>query len=128
MSIELAEKESFQCRFGPDKVEVYFRRPTAKEMVRYLAKSLASQGKENLESVLEAGMELAGACILGVRDGDITLLENGARVPLVTDPGRPGYLADWKELLKQKLPGLMLMLGNHLVKMTSSELEVREKN
>jgi len=128
MTIEIAERESFRGQFGPDQVEIYFRRPSAKEMVRYLAQSLSCRGNQSLESVLEAGMELACACLLGIREGDIALIENGARIPLVTDPDRPGYLANWKELLKARLPGLLLMLGNHLVKLTHSELEVREKN
>lgn len=131
MAIEISERDSLRFRHGADEVELYFRRPSAKEMVKYLGQSLsgpARQGGEGLESMLEAGINLACSCILGVREGDVVLVDGAARRTLITDPGQAGYAADWKEILKQKLPGILLMLGNHLVKLTRSELEAREKN
>jgi len=128
MSIEICERESIQFKLESERVEAYFRRPSAKEMVKYLARSLSGRSDEGLESMLEAGIDLACSCILGVREGDVVLVDGASRQPLITDPGRPGYAGNWKEILKQKLPGLLLMLGNHLVKLTRSELEAREKN
>jgi hypothetical protein len=135
MAIEICDRESLRFKHGSDEVELYFHRPGAKEMVKYLAQSLSGKssasseaGGEGLESMLEAGIDLACSCIIGVREGDVVLVDGASRQVLVTDPDRPGYAADWKEILKQKIPGLLLMLGNHLVKLTRSELEAREKN
>jgi hypothetical protein len=63
-----------------------------------------------------------------VNEGDLVLTENGARNPLISDPGKTGFLPNWKELLRDKFPALLLTLGNHIVKLTRLELEVREKN
>jgi len=128
MTVELFEKETIQFKLGSEQVEVYFRRPNAGEMVRYLARSLSGKSTESLEPLLDAGIDLASACILGVKEGDIVLIDSGCRTTLATDPSRPDYVSNWKEQLRDKLPGLLLMLGNHLVKLTRSELEVREKN
>lgn len=128
MAIELKEKESLELKIGEEKVEVYFCLPGAKEFVRYLVLSLAQSGKEGMERMLEAGMELAEACLLGIREGDIILQEGEEKEPLITDPKKQGYKDSWKEIIKERMPVLLLALGNYLVKRTRSELEVREKN
>jgi len=128
MALEIFEKESCSFKIGPEQVLVYFHRPNAREMVNYLAKTISSKEPEATEKMLEAGIELASQCILGVKEGDIMLIDNGNRFPLVTDASRPGYVSDWKKLLLEKMPGLFLILGNHLAKLTRSDLEVREKN
>ena len=128
MALEIFEKESCSFKIGPDQVLVYFRRPNAREMVNYLAKTISSKEPEFTSKMLEAGIELARACTLGIKEGDVMLIDNGNRVPLVTDPSRPGYVANWKAIVEEKIPGLLLILGNHLARMTRSDLEVREKN
>jgi len=128
MALEIFEKESCSFKIGPDQVLVYFRRPNAREMVIYLAKTISSKEPESTSKMLEAGIELARACILGVKEGDVMLIDNGGRIPLVTDPSRPGFVADWKSVVEEKIPGLLLILGNHLARLTRSDLEVREKN
>jgi hypothetical protein len=128
MALELFEKESCSFKIGPDQVLVYFRRPNAREMVSYLAKTISSKEPESMAKMLEAGIELARDCILGIKEGDVMLIENGDRYPLATDPARPGYVADWKAVIEEKIPGLLLVLGNHLARLTRSDLEVREKN
>jgi hypothetical protein len=128
MTLEIFEKESCSFKVGPDQVLVYFRRPNAREMVSYLAKTISSKEPESMAKMLEAGIELARDCILGIKEGDVMLIENGDRLPLVTDPARPGYVADWKAVIEEKIPGLLLVLGNHLARLTRSDLEVREKN
>lgn len=128
MVLEIFEKESCSFKIGSEQVLVYFRRPNAREMVSYLAKTISSKEPEATAKMLEAGIELAGACILGVKEGDLMLADNENRVPLITDPSRSGYFSEWKKLLEEKIPGLLLMLGNHLARLTRSDLEVREKN
>ncbi len=128
MPVAIKDRQSLVLKLEGEEIEVYFRRPNAPEMVRYLAASLSGQGPQSMAQMLEAGLELGVSCILGVREGDIVLAEGDGLRALVTDPAQPGFEKNWKELLKDKLPGLLLMLGNHLVKMTRSELEVREKN
>ena len=128
MPIALKEKESLELKIGEDKVEVYFCLPRAKEFVRYLALSLAQSGKEGMERMLEAGMELAEACLLGIREGDIILQDGEGKKPLITEPSKSGYKDNWKEIIKERMPVLLLVLGNYLVKRTRAELEVREKN
>ena len=97
-------------------------------MIRYLASTLSGKGPEAMENMLSSGIELATSCILGLREGDLVLIEENHSRNLITDPSKPGYEQNWKEILKEKIPGLLLMLGNHLVKTSRSEMEVREKN
>jgi len=128
MAIEITGRESVQFKIGQDQVEVYYRKPDSQEMIKYLARSLSARSGESLEYLLEAGLELAGDCILGIREGDVVLVDDCGRRVLVTDPAKTGFVQNWKGLLKQKLPGLMLMLGNHLVQFTRLDAEAREKN
>jgi len=128
MPIAIGDEEILNLKMGSERIGVRFRRPNAKEMIRYLCQSLSGQGQESVGKMLEAGIELASTCILGVNEGDIILIEKGARNPLVSDPGKTGYLPNWKELLHDKFPSLLLTLGNHIVKLARLELEVREKN
>jgi hypothetical protein len=125
LTIRLNEIESANLKIENETVEVFFRRPNAEEMVAYLAGILSGDNPENLESLLKSGIRLARSCILGVRKGDI-ILEDGE--PLVTDEKDEKIFPGWKALLEEKLPGLMLMLANHLVGRARAELEVREKN
>jgi len=128
MPVELKDRHSFVFNLEGEEMEVYFRRPNAAEMVRYLASTLSGKGPEAMQQMLSAGIDLALSCLLGVGEGDLVIIEQNQRRNLITDPARPGYDQNWKELLKEKLPGLLLMLGNHLVKTSRAELEVREKN
>jgi hypothetical protein len=128
MALELFERESCSLKIGRDQVLIHFRRPNARDMVSYLAKTIAGKEPESVEKLLLAGIELAKACILGVKEGDVMVTDQGNRIPLVTDSSRPGFLSNWRELLEEKIPGLLLMLGNHLVRLMRSDLEAREKN
>ncbi len=128
MPIELKDQESLALNLEGQEIEVYFRSPNAPEMVRYLASTLSGSGPEAMEQMLSAGISLAQSCLLGIKEGDIVIVDQGRARGLVTDPARPGYDHNWKQLLKEKIPGLLLMLANRLVKNAASELEVREKN
>jgi len=128
MPIELKERHSVRFFIDGEDVEVYFRKPNASEMVKYLSSTLSGKGAEGMSQMLSAGIELALCCILGVREGDIVLRQGEDSRVLITDPERSGFDENWKALLKEKLPGLLLMLGNHLVRSSRAELEVREKN
>ena len=128
MAIELSEKKSLELKIGKEQIVVYFRFPRTREFVRYLAMNLASSEKEGLERMIEAGIELGQACILGIREGDIILGEGTRREVLITDPVKPGYKENWKEIIKERMPVLLLMLGNYLAKELRADLEVREKN
>lgn len=128
MPIELKERQSLRFFLEGEEIEVYFRKPNASEMVRYLASTLSGKGNEGMAQMLSAGIELALSCLLGIRQGDVVLREGDKTRVLVTDPDQPGFDQNWKAILKEKLPSLLLMLGNHLVKSSRAELEVREKN
>ncbi len=128
MALEIFEKESLKLKIRGEEIEIYFRLPRAKEMVKYLAQTLEYGDEKNWEKIFSASMELASSCLLGVKKGDIILEENGEKKPLITDPEESGYLPGWKDLLKDKLPQLFLSLADYLLKITRSELEVREKN
>jgi len=128
MALEICEKESLKLRIGEEEIEIYFRRPRAKEMVKYLAQTLEYGEEKNWEKIFSASMELASSCLVGIKKGDIVLEEKGEKKPLITDPNEPGYLHDWKEVLSERIPELFLSLADYLLKITRSELEVREKN
>ena len=128
MPVKLKDKESVIFNLQGEEIEVYFRKPNASEMVRFLGSTLSGRGPEAMEQMLISSMELGFSCILGIREGDIVLIEDGDSKSLITDPEKPACDKNWKEILKEKMPELFLMLGNHLVRSTRAELEVREKN
>ncbi len=125
MPLEINEKESFLCQIGDEKIEVYFRRPSAKEMVKYLSKIISS---ESSEVALLAGIELAQACILGVKEGDIFIEKQGKKIPLITDPSKPNYEPKWKDIICEQAGAILLMLSSHILELMRGELEAREKN
>lgn len=128
MAIEIGKDLSLAMALEGERIVVYFQRPKASDLVKYLATTLSAQrDDESNENLFKAELELGKSCISGVRSGDIFIERNGERTELVTEPDRPGYVENWKEIIYENCPIILLKLANHLIGLSKSEQENLEK-
>ena len=110
MAYSLDGNGRFQVRLGESVVELRYRRPEPAELIAALARKMPrGEEAEDWERVMLANLELGRACVEGVGEG--FELEGG---PLASEPGRPGYRADWRERLGAAAPLGLIALGQYL--------------
>jgi hypothetical protein len=111
MSYELDKEGTLALKAGESVVRLRYRRPTLAELIETLVKKMP-RGDETADAnrILHANLELGRACLRGVALGD--LAREGR--PLVTDPGHPQYMSDWKEMVAARAPLLLVALGQYL--------------
>lgn len=105
------ELRIFDNLSGSD-IVLKYRTPTTKERNDFTNYAIVRKRNRVEYRVVEA-QTLYGARILtGIRDGDFEVPdEDGAVVPLSSNPASPNYRADWKELLTKHASDIVQALG-----------------
>jgi hypothetical protein len=111
MALELDKEGVLKLRIGDETVRVYYRRPEPSEIIETLIRKMPD-GEEagDSQKILLANLDLGRACITGIGEGDLAV--GGSE--LVTYPDHPAYRTDWKEVLEDACPLLLIALGQCL--------------
>ena len=111
MALALDKEGVLKLRVGNETVRVYYRRPEPSEIIETLIKKMPD-GDEigDSQKILLTNLDLGRACINGIGEGDLAVGGN----ELVTCPDRPAYRNDWKKILEDACPLLLIALGQHL--------------
>ena len=88
-------------------VRIFYRYPDLEEA----SACLAAQEAGTAERTLLAYLELGRACVAGIGQGDLVV--DGT--VLDTDPNSRGYKEDWREILAEKFPLILIALGQYLL-------------
>lgn len=78
-------------------IELYYRNPTTHEEVEYQSKLFKRLGKKVLINAFSTRLEMGLKILTGFREGDFGI--EGKVIS--SDPSRPDYKENWKELLKE---------------------------
>lgn len=111
MTYRLDAQSELKLRLGEDIVRVFYRRPEPGETIEALVRKIprGDEGEDALR-ILMANLELGKVCIIGIGEEDMAVNGTG----LETRPEAPGYREDWKEVLAQRCPLILIALGQHL--------------
>jgi len=111
MALALDKEGVLKLRIGDETVRIFYRRPEPSEVIDTLIKKMSDvDEKRGAHKILLANLDLGRACITGIGEGDLAV--GGSE--LVTCPDRPAYRSDWKEVLEDACPLLLITLGQHL--------------
>jgi hypothetical protein len=116
--------ETIGLRLGENVVRIFFRRPSPSELIEALVKKMP-RGDENEDAgrSLVVNLELGRACVTGVGEGDLAI----GNEALVTEAERDGFREDWREVLTQRFPLLLIALGQYLTRLPEFLEEARLK-
>ena len=98
-----------------EEVGLRYREPTTQEMHHYQAESVQRVRNKIQFRHSEAQMKFGNAILEGIRDGDFGVPgPDGKLVPISSDPASPQYRKDWKDLLNQYAPAVVIALGQYV--------------
>ena len=111
MAVSLYKYGELRLRLGGDVVRVFYRRPAARELIETLTRKMP-RGDEakDAERILVANLDLGAACVTGIGEGDLEI--DGA--VLVTDEARAGYQSDWRQVVADRCPLVLIALGQYV--------------
>lgn len=90
--------------------EIYFRKPTSKEIASFQARLFERKGKKVINRAHATRLCFGAEIITGFKPG--TLGINGVAIsPVASDPG---YKADWKDLLVQNAPDIVAAVAQQV--------------
>lgn len=116
MAYILDKKDLVKLRLGENLVEVLFCRPGPEEIIETLVKKIPMGDEaQDAQRILMANLELGRTCITGIGEGELVI--DG--LPLDTNQKSPGYRKDWKEILLDLCPLILIALGQYLSQVPS---------
>ncbi len=111
MKCALDKEGELRLRVGESAVRVYFRRPEPGELIESLVRKIPrGSEEEDSQRALLTNLDLGRSCVTGVGEGDLVL--NGES--LDTRPESQRYQPEWKRLLEERCPLILIALGQHL--------------
>jgi len=111
MVYSLDKKGLVRLKLGENLVKVFFRRPGPKEIIEILVKKMPlGDEAEDAQRILTANLDLGRDCITGVGEGEIVI--DG--ITLDTNPESSSYRRDWKDLIFEFCPLILIALGQYL--------------
>jgi len=111
MPHDLNDKGSIKLRLGDGEVTLFYRCPDPGEVIDAMVRKIPrGDGAKDGREVLMSNLDLGKACVTGIGEGGLAI--DGR--PLVSDPDRPGFRDDWREVLAEKAPLLLVALGQWL--------------
>jgi hypothetical protein len=100
---------------GGDEVGVYFRQANTKEMHGYQNEAVQRKRNNVKFRSSEAQLKYGHKVMTGIRDGDCGAPNvEGKMVPISSDPQSPDYRENWRELLEQYAPNIIIALGAYV--------------
>jgi len=128
MALRSVKEGSVEFKVGESPVSLRYRRPTVEEMLTSLALKVPAPDSQNPSlDLLRGNLELGFACLLGVGSGDLVVDEGQGPEALVSDPSSPDFREDWKDLVRQNFPVLLIALGQHLSALPVQSEERKKK-
>ncbi len=111
MAYEINERGTLTLRIGESVVRVHYCRPAPGAVIDALVAKMPS-GDEDVDAhnVLMANLELGRACVVGVGEDDLAVDDK----PLSSDAQSPNYASDWREVVAQRAPLILIALGQYL--------------
>jgi hypothetical protein len=111
MSFKLDKEGELKIKLGDAVIRLKYKRPTPAEIIEALVKKMP-RGKEDEDAlnILSANLELGISCLSGIGDDDFEL----AGRLLNSNPLNENFRDNWKELLADACPLLLIALGQFL--------------
>jgi hypothetical protein len=91
-----------------DNVQFRYRTPTASDIQAYSSASIKRQGNKIILNPVQPKLDYGLQILTGIREGDF--IESGK--PLSSDIASPNFRENWKELLRQHAPDLIILLAS----------------
>ena len=117
MPRELLDKECFltiKDNISGDKIRLGYRMPTPAERIAYANEQVVRKGKKVDMRILETRIKFGAKILTSIRTGDFRAMKDGVAVDLASDTSAPGYLPEWKELVKERASDLVELLALHV--------------
>lgn len=100
-----------------------YRMPTTAEREGYANESVRRIRNKVKYSIVAAREKYGAKILMGFRDGDFEIDQNGAVVPIASDPASPNYRDNWKELVVEHASDLVQTLAYHVFDSPSEVVE-----
>jgi len=111
MAYSLDREGELRLKIAETVFTVRYRRPEPPELIEALVRKMpAGEEAELAQRILLANLELGRACLLGIGEGE--LRREGRSVS--SSPAAPDYRPDWKDLIAELCPLLLIALGQYL--------------
>jgi len=110
-------------------ITLYYRDPTTEEQIAF-SNSIVKRENRTIKFD-QAGVRLRGGLKVctGIEDGELAISDGkGGQIPVSSDPDSPDYRKDWKKILKQYLPDIMMLLGAHVFESTAITSDSRTES
>src|SRR4030042_1285814 len=128
MSFRSVRAGTRELKVGESLVRLRHRRPTGEEMLATLAMKVPGPDSQNpAMDLLRGNLELGFACLAGIPSGELVVDDGHGPQPIGSDPGSPDFSEDWKELVRQCFPLLLIALGQHLSTLPALSEERKKK-
>ncbi len=90
-----------------DQVQFFYRIPLPSEIQAYASASIMRKGGKIVINAVDPKIKYGLDILTGVREGDFIY---GGK-PLSSDPKSPNFREDWKAILKEKAPDLIIFFA-----------------
>ncbi len=111
MGFKLDKEGELKIRLGNAVIRLFYKRPTPAEIIEALVKKMPrGKGDEDALGILNANLELGISCLVGIGNEDFEL--DGELINC--DPDKINFREDWKEILAEVCPLLLIALGQFL--------------
>lgn len=104
------------------KIEIYYRIPTASEIQAYMSRLIQRKGNKIKMNIADARLEFGLRILEGFRDGDFGI--DGK--PISSNPASEYYVDNWKELLKESAPDIIMLLAQTVFEGSRVAKEIEE--
>lgn len=116
MAYNLDKQDLVKLKLGENLVKVLFCRPGPGEIIEALVKKMPMGDEaQDAQKILMANLELGRTCITGIGEGELVI--DGQ--PLDTNQQSQGYRRDWKEIIQELCPLILIALGQYLSQVPS---------
>lgn len=96
---------------GGSIIDFYYRMPTTSERTKYGNELVRREGKKLVYRHDETRRKYGLAILVGIGEGSFEVCKDGAWVPLGSDPNKPNYSPDWKEIVAKDAPDLVELMA-----------------
>ena len=110
MARELKNKTAgvtFSDSITGGQIKFFYRIPSASEIQEYDSMRIRREKNQSFDNTSTARIQMAMKILTGIRDGDFTAEDK----PISSNPKSENYHENWKELVLDAAPDLLLLLG-----------------
>jgi hypothetical protein len=128
MALQSVKEGKLMVKVGEAEITLRYRRPTVEEMLAALALKIPGpESQSPALDLLRGNLELGSVCLLGVGQGELLVDQGTGPEPISSDPASPDFREDWKELVRECFPTLLIALGQHLSTIPSLAADQKKK-